>query len=60
MRTNIIIEDLLEQAFAEIRARTKKNPVRESPKELIRLRKRKHLAGSIEFHQGLDQKKCRR
>jgi Arc/MetJ family transcription regulator len=64
MRTNIIIDnDLLEQAFAVSKARTKKDLVHEALRELIRLRKRKdiaELAGTVEFHQGYDHKKLRK
>jgi Arc/MetJ family transcription regulator len=64
MRTNIVIDDeLLEQAFAVSRARTKKDLVDEALRELIRLRRRKdmaELAGTVEFHRGYDHKKLRK
>jgi Arc/MetJ family transcription regulator len=64
VRTNIVIDDdLLEEAFAVSRSRTKKELVHEALRELIRLRRRKdlsELAGSIELHQGYDHKQLRK
>ena len=64
MRTNIDIDDnLLEDAFAVSRIRTKKELIHEALKEFIRLRKQKDLtdlAGLIEFHAGYDHKKLRK
>jgi len=64
MRTNIDIDDdLLEQAFAVSRARTKKQLVHEALMELIKRRRRKdltELAGEIEFREGFDHKDLRK
>lgn len=63
MRTNIVIDDqLLEEAFAVSKARTKKDLIHEALKELIRLKKRKdltELAGSIDFFDGYNHKELR-
>lgn len=63
MRTNIDIDDdLLEQAFAVSRVRTKKELIHEALKEFIKLKKQKdltELAGFIEFQKGYDHKKLR-
>jgi len=64
MRTNIDIDDdLLEQAFAVSRARTKKQLVHEALIELIKRRRRKdlaELAGEIEFREVFDHKDLRK
>ena len=63
MRTNIVIDDqLLEEAFAVSKAKTKKDLIHEALKELIRLKKRKdltELAGSIDFFDGYNHKELR-
>ena len=63
MRTNIVIdENLLEEAFSVSEAKTKKDLVHETLRELVRLRKRKdltELAGAVEFYKDFDHKKLR-
>ncbi len=63
MRTNIEIDDeLLSQAFAVSRLKTKKALIHEALKEFIRLKKRRdltELAGFIQFHKDYDHKKSR-
>jgi len=64
MRTNIVLDDdLIREAFAVSKAKTKKELVHEALRELVHLRKRKdltELAGSIQFHKGYDHKKLRK
>lgn len=64
MRTNIDIDDeLLEQAFAVSRARTKKELVHEALRELIKTRRRRdltELAGEIRFCDDFDHKDLRK
>ena len=64
MRTNIVIDDeLLREAFALSRARTKKELIHEALRLFVDLNKRKdltELAGSILFSDGYDYKNLRK
>ena len=64
VRTNIVLDDeLMKEAFAVSKAKTKKDLIHEALKELIRLKKHKdltELSGRIAFYQGFDHKELRK
>ena len=64
MRTNIDIDDeLLEEAFAVSRVKSKKDLIHDALREYVRLKKRKdltELAGMIDFYEGYDHKELRK